>query len=105
VETADFVTIGGRSDREHGEPPIDTHPATLLAAGAPGMAPFAVKVRSTDVEAHIPPDSVPADGGEHNLGQRRDHTLTCPRVDAFGGPKQPSQSAGVVVHSDRPESG
>jgi hypothetical protein len=105
MEAADFVAVGHRGDRKHVEPTIDAHPVIPLAIGAPGMASFAVEVRSTDVEAHIPTASVPADGGEHDPGQWRDHTLARLGADVIGGPQQPSQSAGVVMHPDPPEGG
>jgi hypothetical protein len=105
MEAADFVAVGGSSNREHGEPPVDAHPVILLAVGASGMASFAVEVRSGDIEAHMPTASMPADRGEQDPGQWRDNTLARLRADVFGGSQQPSQPAGVVMHPDRPEGG
>jgi hypothetical protein len=73
----------------------------MSAGEALGMTAVGVEVRSVDVEADIPADAMPANCGEQDSRPGRDDWLAAVRVDLTDGAKQSSQTACVIVDSDR----
>jgi hypothetical protein len=83
------------------KPPVDPDKSWMSAGEALGMTAVGVEVRSVDVEADIPADAMPANCGEQDSRPGRDDWLAAVRVDLTDGAKQSSQTACVIVDSDR----